>query len=197
MIYAVKQCDNCGNAIEIRHKGRLNRKNFFCCKKCEGQYRKSHNPNIVKCAVCGKLVYKKPYEQRNGNPLCCSYKCMGKLREGWTGDKNPNFGNKGEKNPNWKSDRRESVYGYILIRCEEHPFANCDGFVFEHRLVAERFLLTEENSIRVNGKMYLKSGYDVHHKDKNKKNNSPDNLLVLTRSEHQKLHLKERRKLAS
>jgi len=30
--------------------------------------------------------------------------------------------------------------------------------------------------------------YDIHHKDRNKLNNSPDNLQILTREEHKKIH---------
>ena len=30
--------------------------------------------------------------------------------------------------------------------------------------------------------------YDIHHKDRNKKNNHPDNLAILTRDEHKKAH---------
>lgn len=39
----------------------------------------------------------------------------------------------------------------------------------------------------------LRSDEIVHHRDKNIHNNSPENLMVMTRSEHTKLHHKERR----
>ena len=37
-----------------------------------------------------------------------------------------------------------------------------------------------------------KPGYDVHHKDKNKLNNSLSNLMYLTRAEHNSLHHKDK-----
>lgn len=77
---------------------------------------------------------------------------------------------------------------YKLIRCEEHPFANKDGFVFEHRLVAEKYLLNENNSEIINGKKYLSPNFSVHHIDFDKSNNSPENLLVMTKSKHKSLH---------
>lgn len=39
----------------------------------------------------------------------------------------------------------------------------------------------------------LEHGEIVHHKDGNVHNNSPENLMVMTQSEHMKLHNKERR----
>lgn len=197
MAYGIRKCDNCGNEVEIRHKRRLENKNIFCCKQCEFEYRKQHNPNFVPCSVCGKLVYKKPSEQARVATMCCSYKCSAEMRKGLVGEKNPNYGNRGENNPIWKSDKRVSSYGYILVRCDEHPFANCDGYVFEHRIVAEKYLLTDENSIEINGNRYLRKEFDVHHIDRNRKNNSPQNLITLTRSDHRKLHAQENKQLAS
>lgn len=91
--------------------------------------------------------------------------------------------------------KKITSYGYVKIRKSEHPFKDCDGFVFEHRLVAEKYLLTDKNSITINGKRYLKPEYDVHHKDENKLNNSKDNLQIMTRSEHISYHSKKRKKI--
>lgn len=199
MMPVIKICDNCGIEFEVVHKKRLENKHLFCCRKCESEYRIKNNPNWVPCVVCGKLTYKKPYEQRkNKQGFCCSSECVGVLRqELYRGKQNPNYGNKGSKNPIWKTDRRISPYGYILIRKEDHPFKNYDGFVFEHRLVAEQFLLTDENSIEIDGNHYLSPDYVVHHKDGNKQNNSVDNLEIMTLAEHTRYHRKKKKQLAS
>ena len=105
-----------------------------------------------------------------------------------TGENNHQYGLVGEKNSSWQSNEKISIYGYRLIRALDHPFVNGDGFVFEHRLVAEKYLLTQENSIEINGKRYLSPEYMVHHKDGNKLNNTPDNLEVLTKAEHTRVH---------
>ena len=41
----------------------------------------------------------------------------------------------------------------------------------------------------------IPKGYEVHHIDKNKLNNSPDNLVVISKEEHQRIHSYDRRKL--
>lgn len=48
---------------------------------------------------------------------------------------------------------------------------------YEHRIVAEKML----------GRP-LKKNEIVHHKDENKRNNSPDNIVVMTRRDHMKEH---------
>lgn len=64
--------------------------------------------------------------------------------------------------------------------------------VFEHRLVAEQYLLTDENSVEVDGKKYLSPDYVVHHIDEDKQNNAVDNLVVMRKQDHLSHHMKER-----
>lgn len=145
--------------------------------------------------MCGKIVYAKPYHRKNTQNICCSRECAAKLKEEkFCGQNNHQYGLKGDKNASWKSDEKISSYGYRLIRCLDHPYANCDGFVFEHRLVAERFLLTDENSTEISGIRYLSPDYVVHHKDHDRLNNCVSNLIVMTKTEHQKLHMEEKRR---
>lgn len=56
------------------------------------------------------------------------------------------------------------------------------GNSYIHREVAEEML----------GRP-LKSDEVVHHKDGNRQNNDPNNLMIMTQSEHMKLHNKERK----
>lgn len=118
--------------------------------------------------------------------FCCSYECTAILRKTiYLKENNPNFGNhilaKKENDIMYKN-------GYIWEKHSDHPFATDKGWVRQHRIVAEKYLLNEENSVVIDGKRYLSPNYDVHHIDLDKHNNCPENLLVLTRSEHQKLH---------
>ena len=67
-------------------------------------------------------------------------------------------------------------YEYVLDRT--HPRANRDGSVYLHVVVAERML----------GR-YLLPEEVVHHKDCNKLNNDPNNLMVFaTKGDHTRFH---------
>lgn len=82
----------------------------------------------------------------------------------------------GNKHPKWKGGRLVNTQGYVLIYNPDHPFADHHGYIRKHRLIIEKKL-----------KRYLKPEEKVHHMDKNKLNNSIENLLLFkNHSEHLK-----------
>lgn len=181
------KCEWCGEYF-LAPPSRGKAKHICCSKECQSALRKSQGLNCV-CPVCDKRFHVKPSRLTERN--CCSKECKHKYDSiAMIGEGNHQFGLKGKDNPTWKSDIKISTYGYRMIRVLDHPFRNSSDFVFEHRLVAEQYLLTEYNSVTINGKKYLKPELEVHHKDQNKLNNDPTNLLVLTKSEHRTLHNK-------
>lgn len=86
-----------------------------------------------------------------------------------------------ERNPYWKGGKTRASNGYILIKVEpNHHLADCRGYAYEHRLVAEQKL----------GRR-LEKGELVHHKDENKANNNPNNLeVVSSTAHHRRMHSK-------
>jgi hypothetical protein len=84
----------------------------------------------------------------------------------------------GAGHPEWKGGRIVDKNGYLLVYAPGHPMAR-GKYALEHRLVmAEKLgrMLTPEEV--------------VHHKDKNKLNNHPDNLeLFAKNSDHLKHEL--------
>lgn len=121
------------------------------------------------CKVCGEPFY----VQRNqatdvarNSGTYCSRKCKGKAEA--------------LKPKPWARPDEKLLHpaGYVLVWRPDHPRAVHRGRVFEHILVAEekigRPLTTDDH---------------VHHVDGDKQNNHPDNLMVLSNSEHQKLHV--------
>ena len=70
--------------------------------------------------------------------------------------------------------------GYLYCRTDpKHPKSNSKGLYPLHRVIAENKIGRE-----------LLPNEDVHHIDENKNNNDPNNLRVLTKSEHSKIHKK-------
>lgn len=67
------------------------------------------------------------------------------------------------------------IHGYQYFCDASHPLSIC-GIVTYHRHVA---------SMKIG--RWLKSEENVHHIDGNKINNSPENLMVLSRAEHARL----------
>lgn len=133
------------------------------------------------CVVCGdQFRTKKSHLSRRKT---CSQPCNS-IRKStiYSGENNPNFGNRGPKNPMFKNFERISNYGYKLIYKPEHPNArDSDGFIFEHRLVMSEHL----------GRPLLREEH-VHHKDGDKLNNDISNLEIISLAEHTALHNKQK-----
>lgn len=86
---------------------------------------------------------------------------------------------RGANHPNWKGGRKELKTGYVYIYSPDHPYATKQGYVFEHRLIAEEKI-----------GHYLTPYEVVHHMDGDRTNNDPDNLVVKKRHEHVSDHFK-------
>ena len=76
-----------------------------------------------------------------------------------------------------KKYRRQHSQGYGLLYLPKHPCADRAGYVLEHRVVMERHL----------GR-HLSPDEIVHHLNGNKADNHIENLELVTRSEHAKIH---------
>lgn len=188
----VYKCEFCGKEF-LGAPSRAKAKHICCSKQCMSALVKSRQELNCVCPICGKSFHLKPSKKAKDKSHCCSHECLLKYRSNiMSGENNHQFGLKGKNNASWKSDERITHYGYRQIRQLEHPFKDYRGFVFEHRLVAEQYLLNEENSIEINNRRYLKPEYDVHHIDENRLNNDPSNLQVLTKQQHRALHNKKR-----
>lgn len=114
---------------------------------------------LFECPYCHEII-----ETRKtiGLKQVCCKKCYSKYRKG------KRYGNIKDK---------VNISGYFYIYFPSHPNATKKGYVAEHRLVAEKTI----------GRMLTKNE-DVHHINGIKTDNRPENLLVLTHSEHIKLH---------
>jgi hypothetical protein len=84
----------------------------------------------------------------------------------------------GCKSPKWKGGRTRNAAGYVLVHVPDHPFADSNGYYFEHRLVMEQYL----------GR-YLTKDETVHHINHIKTDNRLANLkLCRVQREHSQEH---------
>lgn len=82
----------------------------------------------------------------------------------------------GIKNPNWKGGIKKQA-GYIAIYKPKHPFCSKAGYVFQHRLIIEKYI-----------KRYLLSKEKVHHLSR-KDDNRLKMLMVFTNANvHRRFH---------
>lgn len=86
----------------------------------------------------------------------------------------------GENAGNWKGGRHV-YHGYRYCYVPEHPKRINNCYVSEHILVIEKII----------GR-YLKNDEVVHHMDGDKLNNKIENLMLMLRKEHSKLHADKR-----
>lgn len=172
----------------------------YCSSTCAGAAKKTGEAR--NCSVCGSPFYAQPSRIAKRAGLYCSKSCHMTARNlteanpsfhrdvsgannpmfgkpGHFGAANGMFGRRREACPRWTGGRKVRKDGYTLIYLDAHPSlpGGQPGYVLEHRLVAEQTI----------GR-HLTADEVVHHLNEDPSDNRPENLQVMTQSEHAKLH---------
>lgn len=71
--------------------------------------------------------------------------------------------------------------GYVLAYAPKHPHAHKDGYLMLHTVIMERAI----------GR-YLKENEVVHHINHDRQDNRLENLRLMDKKEHMRMHMKER-----
>lgn len=179
-------CKICGKTEQVME---CRARNYHTCSvECLSKYNsiRYDKKTIITCVICNKEFKVKPSQIKRRRT--CSKECLKELKKiTMKGEKNHQYGLKGNKNSSYKGEiTSDKKYSHIYI--PEHPFCDKSGRLRYHRYLAEKFLLTDEYSIEINGKKFLNPKFDVHHVDFNTKNNDINNLKIVTRGEHSRIH---------
>ena len=179
-------CEVCGEKFITTKQRYKNNKHSCCSRNCAHKLL-TGNYNC-ECVVCHKPLHRKPSYIKETKNITCSYECCYKLKKiTMAGENNHQYGIRAYENDSFKEGVFITNWGYKKIYHPTHPFAR-GKYVFEHRLIAERFLLDDINSIMINDKKYLSNDYVVHHIDFNRQNNNVSNLCVMKKEDHVSFH---------
>ena len=155
-----KTCLTCGTPFQVIDS--RGDKAKYCSKACANV--KLHGEKNTICTECGKTFHlkessKRRYKRTQG--YFCSTKCVAEYRrKAYLGENNPNFRNAERNN------------GYLLDRLPKF------GRIKLHHKVVFEYLNINE----------IPNNYCVHHRDCEINNNSEENLVLITWSDHRWLH---------
>ncbi len=151
-----RTCEVCGAAFYDRPGGQ----GRFCSVACHNKGQTKDRIERV-CEHCGAAFSLRPSGLTWGAGRFCSRRCDGASRRKWPLDRMHNG-----------RPALLTNYGYVKVYEPDHPKTK-NGYVLEHRLIVETIL----------GRT-LRSNEHVHHKNRDRTDNRPENLEVMSSHDH-------------
>lgn len=158
------ECAECG---KVEYVCNSRAKRYVCCSvSCLSKYNsKRYNQQIeMICPICGDKYYVAK-SKINHHRTCGKQEC----RHKWL-----SMSRTGRKNCRYKNF--EDILSNHIVTEEKHGISR------------NIYLHIVKNVLNLNSIKNIPKGYVVHHKDCNHLNNNPENLVLLTKSVHRKLH---------
>jgi hypothetical protein len=180
-----KTCIHCGNEFQVPPCRAKTAKT--CSKRCKHATHPKTRSVVKYCLNCGEGIVLPKCHADRGNGKYCSKECQRahwrtpekvQQRRGWMS---------GEKNPSWKGGVSTHSDGYVYRHAPDHPYSS-NGYVLEHRLVIEKRMRKETPRHRWIENGFLPLEILVHHRDEDRSNNDPGNLMAITPSAHIRWH---------
>lgn len=155
-------CLQCGDEFTVPPSGIRRGRGKYCSRHCANYQGQGRPPDIAwvdqTCKQCGKPFALLVSRVARGDGDFCSQSCHAASRTA-------------ERNPFYRGGVLLDGHGYRRV------LVGKNRYVYEHRLVAATII----------GRPLLKHEA-VHHRNGIRDDNRPDNLEVMTRAEHSRLH---------
>jgi hypothetical protein len=163
-------CVQCQKPVWRTKSDQATNRRLCCSRTCADAWQARNQVPFV-CEVCGCTFKVSPSQAEFLTGRFCSKTCESRAR----------IRRPLDRTHNGKPAAVDRM-GYVRVYEPGHPKATKSGWVFEHRLVVEAAL----------GR-YLRPDEHVHHKNHVKDDNRPENLEVLSHSEHSTITARENR----
>ena len=176
------KCDWCGK--EFDRKPAQIKEHNYCCRSCLGKANgeRSRKSHFHICANCGKKFERKDSHGKRNQNYFCSTECASDYKTKklivcceWCGKE---FQKK-------RSDIRRTSHNFCTHDCYL-DYINMAADVGADQIVAGEKLYRYIAGVAIGRK--LTPNDEVHHIDGDHRNNSPENLMVVSSSEHSRIH---------
>lgn len=183
------KCDFCGKEFERKHSN-IHERNY-CSHACLGKANSARFSAIrpkKQCDYCGKTFeFFGKHKLRNKHFFCCK-ECGFAFKEKKV---NVNCDWCGQSILRKRTDVVRNKHNFCERGCYQN-FINFEKAGAPNQRVSGKVLYRFLAELKIGRK--LLPGEEVHHIDGNHLNNNPDNLLVVSASEHSKIHANQKRR---